>query len=179
MSVPEDANAKWYVLQTYSGYEDKVASGILVVLETHGLRDLLIDIKIPKGEVEEFKDGKKKKSIKKLYPGYVFVKVILTDDVFHRIVTIRGCSGFIGDPPVPLTKSEIDGFGIDSDSPKSLLNVPYKLGDTVQVIVDSWDGVSGVVKKIDLKKEIVGVLVSMFGRETLVEFSLGDVQPIN
>ena len=177
MSVSEDA--KWYVLQTYSGYEDKVTSGILIVLETHGLRDFLLDIKVHKGEVEEFKDGQKKKSLKKLYPGYVFVKAILTDDVFHRIVTIRGCSGFIGDPPVPLTKSEVEGFGIDSDSSKPLLTVPYKLGDTVQVLVDSWEGVSGIVKKIDLKKEIVGVLISMFGRETMVEFPLGDVQPIN
>lgn len=177
MSVSEDA--KWYVLQTYSGYEDKVASGILIVLETHGLKDLLLDIKVPKGEVEEFKDGKRKKTLKKLYPGYVFVKVVLTDDVFHRVVTIRGCSGFIGDPPVPLTKSEVEGFGIDNDCSAPMLTVPYKLGDTVQVLVDSWDGVSGIVKKIDLKREIVGVLVSMFGRETMVEFPLGDVQPIN
>ena len=177
MSVSEDA--KWYVLQTYSGYEDKVASGILIVLETHGLRDLLSDIKIPKVEEEEFKDGKKKKTLRKLYPGYVFIKAVLTDDVFHRVVTIRGCSGFIGDPPVPLTSSEVENYGIDSESSETSLVVPYKLGDTVQITADSWDGVSGVVKEIDLNKEIVKVMVSMFGRETMVEFSVKDVQPIN
>lgn len=175
MSVSTD-DAKWYVLQTYSGYEDKVASGILVVLETHGLSNLLLDIKIPKEEVEELKDGKKKKTLKKLYPGYVFVKLVLTDDVFHRVVTIRGCSGFIGDPPVPLTKAETESFGIECPT---RLSLPYKLGDTVQIVEESLEGVSGVVKNIDLKKEIVGVLVSMFGRETLVELKLEDVVPIN
>jgi len=175
MSVSTD-DAKWYVLQTYSGYEDKVASGILIVLETHGLSDLLIDIKIPKEEVEELKDGKKRKTLKKLYPGYVFVKLVITDDVFHRVVTIKGCSGFIGDPPVPLTEAETERFGIESP-PR--LSLPYKLGDTVQIVEESLEGVSGVVKNIDLKKEIVGVLVSMFGRETLVELQLGDVVPIN
>jgi len=174
MSVSTD-DAKWYVLQTYSGYEDKVASGILIVLETHGLSDLLFDIKIPKEEVKELKDGKTKKTLKKLYPGYVFVKLILTDDVFHMVVTVRGCSGFIGDPPTALTQGEAENFGIERPVRVSL---PYKLGDTVQIVTADLEGVSGIVDSIDLKKEIVRVLVSMFGRKTLVELQLEDVIPI-
>ena len=174
MSVSTD-EARWYVLQTYSGYEDKVASGILIVLETHGLRDYLLDIKVPKEKVEELKDGKKKVSLKKLYPGYVFVKVVLTDDVFHRVVTIRGCSGFIGDPPVPLTKKETENFGIEQPT---RLSLPYKTGDTVMIVGDKLEGVSGVVKNIDLKRQLVDVLVSMFGRDTNVELKLEDVVPI-
>ena len=170
--------AKWYVVQTYSGYEDKVASSMLTVAKNYGLEDDILEIKVPKKEIEEIKDGKKRLVSKKVYPSYVFVKVVLSDDLYQVVSRrrIRGCLGFVGNPPVPLTKPEIERFGIEK--PKEVV-VPYKVGDTVQVVEENLEGVSGVVKNIDLKKQIVEILVSMFGRETLIELQLEDVVPIN
>ncbi len=169
--------AKWYVVQTYSGYEDKVASSILTVAKNYGLEDDILEIKVPKKEIEEIKDGKKRLVSKKVYPSYVFAKVVLSDDL-HQVVSrrnIKGCLGFVGNPPSPLKKQEIEKFGIEK--PKEVV-VPYKIGDTVQITEENLGGVSGVVKNIDLKKQIVEVLVSMFGRETLIELQLEDVVPI-
>jgi len=174
MSVSDEA--KWYVLQTYSGYEDKVASNIMIVAKTHNLDSLIFEIKVPREEVKEIKDGKEEVKMRKIYPGYVFIKVVLTNEIISRIIKIRGCSGFVGSPPVPLSREETEKFGLKRPVK---LELPYSVGDTVQIIEETLSGASGVVKSIDTKKQLVNVVVSMFGRETDVELRLEDVIPVD
>ncbi len=169
-------SAKWYVIQTRPNYEDKVSSGILAVSEYHGLENYVLELKVLKKEVEEIKNGKKHLTSKRLYPNYIFAKLIPNDDLFRIIVGITGCSGFVGNPPLPLTQEETKNFGIEV--PTEVV-VPYKLGDTVQIVDENFTGVSGVVKNLDLNKKTAFVSVSMFGRETMVELKLEDIVPIN
>lgn len=169
-------DSKWYVIQTQPNYEDKVTSSIWTVAEYHGLENYILELKVLKKEVEEIKKGKKRLVSKKLYPNYIFAKLVPNDDLFRVISGITGCSGFVGNPPLYLTKEETKNFGIET--PREII-VPYKLGDTVQIIDENFAGISGVVKNLDLNKELVNVAVSMFGRETMLELKLEDVAPIN
>lgn len=168
--------SKWYVIQTQPNYEDKVLSSILTVAEYHGLENYVLELKVLKKEIEEIKKGKKRLVLKKLYPNYIFAKLIPNDDLFRVISSITGCSGFIGNPPLSLTKEETKNFGIET--PREIV-VPYNIGDAVQITDENFAGISGIVKKLDLNKQLVSVSVSMFGRETLVELKLEDVVPIN
>ena len=174
MSVLEES--KWYVLQTYAGYEDKVASNIMIVAKTHNLDSLISEIKVPREEVREFKNGKEEIKMRKVYPGYVFIKVVLTSEIISRVIGVRGCSGFVGNPPTPLSHEETEKFGLKMPVK---LELPYDIGDNVQIIEETLSGVSGVVKSIDTKKQLVSVVVSMFGRETTVELRLEDVIPVD
>ena len=174
MSASDEA--KWYVLQTYSGYEDKVASNIMIVAKTHGLDSFISEIKVPREEVTEIKNGKQETKMRKTYPGYVFIKLVLNNDIIHRIINIRGCSGFVGDPPVPLSSDETEKFGLKRPTQ---LELPYSVGDTVQIVSETLQGASGVVKSIDMKKQLLVVSVSMFGRDTDVELKLEDVIPVD
>jgi transcriptional antiterminator NusG len=170
------ADAKWYVIQTRPNYEDKVSSSILTVSEYHGLEDYVLELKVLKKEVEEIKNGKKHLTSKRLYPNYIFAKLIPNNDLFRIIVGITGCSGFVGNPPSPLSKEDTKKFGIEM--PPEVV-VPYKLGDTVQIIDENFAGIPGVVKNLDLNKQTAGVSVSMFGRETIIELKLEDIVPIS
>lgn len=174
MSIMDEA--KWYVVQTRPSYEDKVSSSILTVAKYHGLEDCVLDLKIPKREVEEIKNGKRRLVSKKLYPNYIFAKLVPNDDLFRVIVGITGCSGFVGSPPLPLTDEETKKFGIEA--PPEVV-VSYKVGDTVQIVDENFAGVSGIVKNLDLNKQMASVAVSMFGRETIVELKLEGIVPIN
>lgn len=168
--------AKWYVIQTRPNYEDKVSSAIMTVAAYHKLENCVSELKVLKKEVEEIKNGQKRLVTKKLYPNYIFAKLIPNDDLFRVIISITGCSGFVGNPPLPLTEKETKNFGIEMPSE---LVVPYKIGDTVQIIDENFAGVSGVVKNLDLNKQVADVSISMFGRETMVELKLEDIIPIN
>ena len=159
--------AKWYVIHTYSGYENKVAQNIEKVVENRKLHDLIQEVRVPTEKVTEITDGKTKEIERKTYPGYVLVKMVVTDDSWYVDRNTRGCTGFVGpaSEPTPLSEEEVKQlFGIDVSS----VEVNFKVGDRVQVSGTGYgmDGFIGVVQNIDLEERTVDVLVSMFGRET-------------
>ena len=157
--------AKWYVIHTYSGYENKVAQNIEKVVENRKLHDLIQEVRVPTEMVTEITDGKTKEIERKTYPGYVLVKMIVTDDSWYVVRNTRGCTGFVGpaSEPTPLSEKEVKSlFGIDVSS----VEVNFKVGDKVQISGTAMDGFIGVVQNIDLEQRSVDLLVSMFGRET-------------
>ncbi len=165
--------AKWYVVHTYSGYENKVATDLATMVESRGMQELIQDIKIPMETVTEIKDDKKREVERKIFPGYVFIKMIVTDDSWYVVRNIRGCTGFVGpaSKPVPLTDAEIASLGVEKHS----VEVGYSGGDTVKIISGPLEGYSGVIKSIDLANNNVCVVLSMFGRETPVELELDQI----
>ncbi len=166
--------AKWYVVHTYSGYENKVATNIEKIVDNRGIRDLIPEVKVPTEIVTEIKDDKVKEVERKLYPGYVMVKMIMNDDTWYIVRNTRGCTGFVGpgSKPVPLTEEEAAKMGVE----KTSVEVNYKVGDTVNVVGGTMVGFSGVVNNIDVENNSVNVTVLMFGRETPVEFELNQLE---
>ena len=159
--------AKWYVVHTYSGYENKVASNLATTVENRKLQDWIKDICVPTETVVEIKDNQKKEVERKLFPGYVLVKMVMTDDSWFVVRNIRGCTGFVGPngKPVPLTEEEIASLGVE----KHEIVVDYAVGDNVKIIDGALEDFIGVVDEIELEKNKIRVIVSMFGRETPVE----------
>ena len=160
---------KWYVAHTFSGYENKVASNILTVVENRNLHDLIFEVAIPTETVKELKsDGTEKEYQRKLMPGYVFVKMIMTDDSWYVVRNTRGCTGFVGPEgePQPLTDEEVS------------VKVNYEVGDLVNVVDGPLEGFSGTVDEIDVDNNSVKVTVSMFGRENQVEFELDQLEKV-
>ena len=166
--------AKWYVIHTYSGYENKVAQNIEKVVENRKLHDLIQEVRVPTEMVTEITDGKTKEIGRKTYPGYVLVKMIVTDDSWYVVRNTRGCTGFVGpaSEPTPLSEKEVKSlFGIDVSS----VEVNFKVGDKVQISGTAMDGFIGVVQNIDLEQRSVDLLVSMFGRETPTTLPISQV----
>ncbi len=166
--------ARWYVIHTYSGYENKVSKDIEKVVENRGLHDVILETRIPVEMVTEITDGKEKEVERKIFPGYVLLKMVCTDDTWHIVKNIRGVTGFVGagGEPTPLTEEEVAALGVDTGSK---IQVNYKVGDAVQIVGTTMDGIDGTVADIDLENGTVDVLVSMFGRETTVQLQLGQV----
>ncbi len=167
--------AKWYVVHTYSGYENKVASNLATTVENRHLEDWIKEISVPTETVVEIgKDNKKKEVERKLFPGYVLVKMVMTDDSWFVVRNIRGCTGFVGPngKPVPLTEAEIASLGVE----KKEIEIAYAVGDTVRIVAGPLEGFSGKVDEIDREQGKTRVTVSMFGRETPVELELGQVE---
>lgn len=171
--MAEKQEAKWYVVHTYSGYENKVASDLATMVESRGMQDLIQDITIPTETVTETKDGVTKEYVRKVFPGYVLIKMIITDDSWYVVRNIRGCTGFVGpaSKPVPLTEAEVAALGVE----KHTVQVGYKEGDNVKIISGPLEGYSGVVKKIDTSANAVCVVLSMFGREMPVDLELDQI----
>ena len=171
------SEAKWYVVHTYSGYENKVASSLEAVIENRNLRDMIQDVKIPVETVVEIKDGKRKEVENKLYPAYVFVKMILTDETWYIVRNTRGVTGFVGassQKPSPLSQKEVDAMGVETKSQ----TIDFAVGDNVEIADGPLAGFIGEVVEIDADAMKVKVNVSMFGRETLSELDLLQVKPI-
>lgn len=168
--------AKWYVIHTYSGYEKKVASNIEKTVINRQLEDFIHEIKVPTETVVEIKDNKKREVERKIFPGYVLVKMIMNDDSWYAVRNVRGCTGFVGEStkPVPLTDDEVKKLGVENKK----IEVSYSVGDTVKILDGPLGEHVGVVDSIDMEKNCVTVVVSMFGRETPVELELIQVQPI-
>lgn len=167
--------AKWYVAHTFSGYENKVASNIQTVVENRNLHDLIQEVSVPTETVVEIKDdGSKKEVERKVFPGYVLVKMVMNDDTWYVVRNIRGCTGFVGpeSKPVPLTEEEVKKLGVEKVSVK----VNYAEGDFVNVIDGPLEGFSGTVESVDVNNNSVQVTISMFGRETSVEFELDQLE---
>ncbi len=169
--------AKWYVAYTYSGYENKVASSLEAVVENRRLHDLIQDVKVPVETVVEIKDGKRKETEVKLFPSYVFVKMILTDETWYIVRNTRGVTRFVGSSsskPSPLSQKEVDAMGVETKTQK----VDFKVGDNVEITDGPLSGFIGVVEAMDTENLKVSVKVSMFGRDTLTELDLLQVKPI-
>ena len=167
--------AKWYVAHTFSGYENKVASNIQTVVENRNLHDLIQEVSVPTETVVEIKDdGSKKEVERKICPGYVLVKMVMNDDTWYVVRNIRGCTGFVGpeSKPVPLTEEEVRKLGVEKVS----VEVNYAAGDMVNVIDGPLEGFSGTVESVDTDNNSVQVTISMFGRETSVEFELDQLE---
>lgn len=165
---------KWYVIHTYSGYENKVAQNIEKVVENQGFQDLIFEVRVPTETVVEYKDDKKREVERKIFPGYVLVKMILTDDSWYVVRNIRGVTGFVGpaSKPIPLTEEEIENLGVEAKT----VEVDYQVGNQVKIIHGPLEGFVGKVEELDVDKDSVKVTVSMFGRDTLVELQLGQVE---
>lgn len=171
--MADTQEAKWYVVHTYSGYENNVAGDLATMVESRGMQDLIQDIKIPTETVTEIKEDKKREVERKIFPGYVLIKMIVTDDSWYVVRNIRGCTGFVGpaSKPVPLTDEEVVALGVEKHS----VDVGYKEGDNVKIISGPLEGYSGTVKSVDTANNSVCVALSMFGRETPVEFELDQI----
>ena len=169
-------NAKWYVIHTYSGYENTVKATIEKTVESRSLQDQILAVSIPLETVTEITEtGASKTYDRKVYPGYVLVKMVYSDDTWHVIRNIRGVTGFVGtssNDPTPLTEDEVYEMGVE----KREIVVNYAVGDTVRILDGPLTSFTGVVETIEVDKNAVSVIVSMFGRETPVEFELDQVE---
>jgi transcriptional antiterminator NusG len=168
--------AKWYVVHTYSGYENKVKANLEKIVENRGMQEFILDIVVPMEEQVEIKDGKKKATLKKVFPGYVLVKMIMSDEWWYVVRNTRGVTGFVGpgSKPVPLTDDEVRAMGVEEFEPI----VDYEVGDNVRVVSGPLENFIGIVEEINMEKKKVRVAVSMFGRETPVELELVQIQKI-
>ena len=171
--------AKWYVVHTYSGYENKVAQTILQVVENRKLQGLITEVKVPTERVMEKNDkGVLREVERKIFPGYVLVKMILTDDSWYICRNTRGVTGFVGpeSKPVPLSEKEVEALGVESGVKAAEIDI--KAGDRVKISAGPMDGFVGEVKSIDPEENSVTVSVSMFGRETLATLDLSQVKAV-
>lgn len=173
------AEFKWYVAHTYSGYENKVKDSIEKTVENRNLSNLIAEVVIPTEEtVEENENGVKKAVSRKIYPGYVFLKMVMTDESWYIVRNTRGCTGFVGpgSKPVPLSDSEVERMGVETSVPDIGINV----GDTVRITDGSMEGFMGEVLEINAEKRKINVMVTMFGgREMQVEFDFYQVEPLD
>ena len=170
-------NAKWYVAHTYSGYENTVKATIEKTIETRHLEDLIHVVSIPMETVTEITENGPKTYDRKVFPGYVLVKMIMTDDTWHLIRNIRGVTGFVGtanNEPIPLTEEEVLALGME----RREIVVRYNVGDQVKITDGPLSSFLGTVEEIDAEKNKVCVVVSMFGRETPVELELDQVEVV-
>ena len=168
--------AKWYVVHTYSGYENAVSAAIMKAAENRRMTDLIREVNIPMETVTEFTDAGEKTVERKVFPGYVLVKMIMSDESWHLIRNVRGATGFVGSDgkAVPLTEQEIYDLGVE----RREIVVGYQLGDEVRVNDGPLAGFNGIVDELEPEKDRVRVVVSMFGRETPVDLELDQVEVI-
>ncbi|UZW14006.1 transcription termination/antitermination protein NusG [Clostridium pasteurianum] len=172
-----EEKARWYVVHTYSGYENKVKANIEKTIENRNIHDLIYDIQVPMEEEIEEKDGKKKVTLKKVFPGYVLIKMIMTDDSWYVVRNTRGVTGFVGpgSKPVALTDEEVDSMGIVEKPVK----IDIEIGESVKVISGPLENQIALVQEITEDKQRIKGLVNMFGRETPVELEFNQIQKLD
>ena len=168
------AEANWYVVHTYSGYENKVKANIDKTIENRHLEDQILEVRVPLEEVTEVKNGVKKQVSKKMFPGYVLIHMIMNDDTWYVVRNTRGVTGFVGpgSKPVPLTEEEMRPLGIHSES----VQIDFAEGDSVVVIGGVWKDTVGVIQSINDNKQSATINVDLFGRETPVEISFAEIK---
>ena len=174
--IKENLEPRWYVVHTYSGYENKVKTDLEKTIKNRELEDYFFDIVVPMEEQIEIKDGKRKANLKKVFPGYVLVKMIVTEESWYIVRNTRGVTGFVGSgtDPIPLTNEEIRNMGFET----TIINVDYEVNDSVKVVNRPLSGFIGTVQEINKEKNKVKVMVSMFGRETPVELEFSQVEKV-
>ena len=168
--------ARWYVVHTYSGYENKVKATIEKSVENRNLQDLVLDIQVPMEEVVEEKDGKQKVSLKKKFPGYVLVKMLMSDESWYVVRNTRGVTGFVGpgSKPVPLSEEEVESMGV-LEMP---IDIDLEVGESIKIISGPLRDSVATIQEIVLEKHKVKALVDMFGRETLAELDFNQVEKL-
>jgi transcriptional antiterminator NusG len=171
-----EERGKWYVVHTYSGYENKVMANILKIVENRNMQDVIFEVKVPVEEQVEIKGGKRKITQKKVFPGYVLVKMIMTDESWYVVRNTRGVTGFVGpgSKPVPLTDAEIKTLGVE----KIPIKLDAKVKDHVRVISGPFENFVGIIQEINNEKHKVKVMISMFGRETPVELEFTQIEKL-
>ncbi len=168
------AEAMWYVVHTYSGYENKVKMDIEKTIENRKLHDQILEVSVPMQDVVELKNGVRKTVAKKMFPGYVLINMEMNDETWYVVRNTRGVTGFVGpgSKPVPLSPEEIASLA----GPESSVMVDFEIGDAVNVISGVWEGTAGVIAAINESKQSVTIHVDMFGRETPVELGFEEVK---
>ncbi len=169
-----DTEPKWYVVHTYSGYENKVKADIEKTIENRKLEDMMFEVMVPLQDVVEMKNGVRKVVSKKMFPGYVLVHMIKNDVTWYVVRNTRGVTGFVGpgSEPVPLTQTEMIKLGVKVDN----IQIDVEEGDYIRVIAGAWEGTEGTIKNVNPAKQVVTIDVDIFGRSTSVEIGLGDIQ---
>lgn len=169
--------ARWYVMHTYSGHENKVKMNIEKMVENRGMEDIIVSVEVPTEQKIEIKNGKKKVKESKLFPGYVLVKMHLTDESWYLVRNTRGVTGFVGpssSKPIPLTDKEVKSMGVEEPT----VEVDIKVGESVKVTSGPFETFIGVIENINMEKQTLKVRISMFGRETPVELEFDQVEKI-
>ena len=171
------AEAHWYVVHTYSGYENKVKANIDKTIDNRHLEDQILEVRVPMQNVMEVKNGTKKQVAKKMFPGYVLIHMIMNDDTWYVVRNTRGVTGFVGpgSKPVPLSDAEMRPLGIKTEN----VVVDFAEGDTITVIGGVWKDTVGVIQSMNPGKQSVTINVELFGRETPVEISFTDVKKMD
>lgn len=171
------AEAHWYVVHTYSGYENKVKANIDKTIENRHLEDQILEVRVPMQDVFEMKNGAKKQVSKKMFPGYVLINMVMNDDTWYVVRNTRGVTGFVGpgSKPVPLTDEEMMPLGIKNEN----IEVDFEEGDTVVVTGGVWKDTVGVIQAMNHSKQIITINVELFGRETPVEISFAEVKKMD
>jgi len=166
----------WYVVHTYSGHENKVKVNIEKLVENRGMQDLVLSVVVPTEDVVEMKNGQRKIKTRKMFPGYVLVKMIVTNESWYLVRNTQGVTGFVGhgSEPVPLTLEEVRRMGIE----KIIIDMDIKAGDSVKVINGPFEGFMGTVFSFDEEKQVMKVMISMFGRDTLVELEYAQIDKL-
>lgn len=173
------SETNWYVVHTYSGYENKVKANIEKTIENRKLQDQILEVSVPMQDVVEVKNGVKKQVQKKMFPGYVLLNMEMNDDTWYVVRNTRGVTGFVGpgSKPVPLTEQEMKNMGIKNTG--SDIVVDFELGDAITVTSGAWENTTGIIKQINNHKQYVTINVDMFGRETPVEISFTDIKRLS
>ena len=168
------SETNWYVVHTYSGYENKVKANIEKTIENRHLEDQILEVRVPMQDVVELKDGASRQVSKKMFPGYVLINMVMNDDTWYVVRNTRGVTGFVGpgSKPVPLTEEEMRPLGVQSDS----VQIDFAEGDNVVVTGVVWKDTVGVIQAINENKQSVTINVDLFGRETPVEISFTEIK---
>ena len=173
------SDAKWYVVHTYSGYENKVKANIEKTIENRHLEDQILEVRVPMQDVTELKNGVSKQVQKKMFPGYVLLHMVMNDDTWYVVRNTRGVTGFVGpgSKPVPLTETEMMNLGIVGDvTTEAMVEIDFAEGDSVVVISGAWEDTTGVIQNLNMQKQTVTINVELFGRETPVEISFAEIR---
>jgi len=170
------AEANWYVVHTYSGYENKVKMDIEKTIENRNLHDQILEVSVPMQDVVELKNGVRKTVPKKMFPGYVLINMVMNDDTWYVVRNTRGVTGFVGpgSKPVPLDPEEMASLA----APESTVVVDFEEGDAVTVISGAWEGTSGKISSINKNRQSVTIHADVFGRETPVELGFDEVRKV-
>ncbi|MCI8928920.1 MAG: transcription termination/antitermination factor NusG [Lachnospiraceae bacterium] len=171
------AEANWYVVHTYSGYENKVKANIEKTIENRHLEEEILEVRVPMQDVMELKNGARKTVQKKMFPGYVLINMVMNDDTWYVVRNTRGVTGFVGpgSKPVPLSEAEMKPLGIKTEN----ISVDFAEGDTIAVVAGVWKDTVGVVQRMDFGKQTATINVELFGRETPVEISFAEVRKMS
>lgn len=172
-----DSRPRWYVVHTYSGHENKVKTTMELMVKNQGMEDLVLEVAVPTEEYVEEKDGVEKVKERKLYPSYVLVRMIMTDESWYLVRNTRGVTGFLGPAsnPIPLTKEEEESLGVREVKP---IDYGYEVGDTVKIVDGPFEGFVGNIESIDEDKREISVFISMFGRDTKLDLEFSQAEKV-